>query len=145
MVEYSVLSATSRSYPSSEGSGDGMEDQRLGELLWTVSSEHDRAITFMNKWQLWLPTQDLLKTKPIKAKWQMGEGLVRPTSSWRAIGKGSQLLFFPEVWSMVGCPCFSGWPYTHVHMGSTNWIQWVIFKKEDMKLGEGYIWGGLRS
>lgn len=41
------------------------------------------------------------------------------------------------------CPCSSGWPHTHGHMGSTNWNQWIIYK-EVIKLGGGRhcVWGG---
>lgn len=30
----------------------------------------------------------------------------------------------------AGCPCPSGELYTHVHMGCSNWTQWVKNEKE---------------
>lgn len=35
----------------------------------------------------------------------------------------------PGVWTPVCCPFFSGWPYTHAHMGITNWIYELLKKK----------------
>lgn len=42
-----------------------------------------------------------------------------------------------EGWPLVGCPCPSGWHYSHVQRVSTNWIQWVMTK--EMNLGERLI------
>lgn len=52
--------------------------------------------------------------------------------------------FYLRVWPLVGRLCSSGWPHTHVYMGSTNWTPWVTFKnKEDVNWDEVSVerWG----
>lgn len=48
-----------------------------------------------------------------------------------------------DGWPLVGCPCPSGWHYSHVQKGSTNWIRWAMTK--DMNLGERLIEEGGRE
>lgn len=56
-------------------------------------------------------------------------------------GEGPYIFF--RVVVPGSCPCFSGWPYPHVYMVSSNWTQGLP-KNEGMKLGEE-CWGSWKS
>lgn len=43
------------------------------------------------------------------------------------MASGGGRIFFKGM-SLQSCLCSSGWLYTHLHIGSTNWIQYFINK-----------------
>jgi hypothetical protein len=48
------------------------------------------------------------------------------------------------MWSLAGCPCYNGIPYSPAHKDIINFTQCVIEIKRDIrKLGGGHDNGGL--
>lgn len=79
--------------------------------------------------------------KPEQIPALSGEGLPFSTPPW---GITDHWLMAAEEdrvtldgWPLVGCPCSSGWHYSHMPRVSTNWIQWVM--TTEMNLGERLI------
>lgn len=44
-----------------------------------------------------------------------------------------------SMWPLVSFPCFSEWPNTHEHTGSTKWIQRKQKSKKDMKIEKDHV------
>lgn len=108
--------------------------ERLGRrVVWCCPLD----MTWLWHMQVSISYNYLHKVKPVNYFSMEEEGAPETsTPSWGALGtwpmmKEGDLLFFGWGWPLVGCPCPSGWPNSHAHMESSNWIQWdVHFKKE---------------
>lgn len=100
-----------------------------------------QTMALMNSQEL-LPDKIHMRSSQSTFHHGKGRDSVAQTSSWGArqrAAKGKRLSF-PKGSSLIGGPCNSGWLLTYACVGNTNWIQWVM-KKRDLKLGEKLLVG----
>lgn len=123
---------------------DELLHPKTQEAFWerdrkTIRTRQWRRVVWracLGTWQA-CDTHELL---PIQACWkfQLGEG----RGSWcpHYLGSSGELMVSEGGrTTFLGGKCpFGRLPMTQptsAHMGNSNWIQWLIFLKEDMKLG----------
>lgn len=80
---------------------------------------------------LGLHVQELHKSKPAKISASIGEGLMKShlflRSYWQLIVDGGRESWFSSGIQALGdSSYFRIQSYTHLHIGSTKWTQWVI-------------------
>lgn len=89
-----------------------------------MSFGHDTAVAHMNSQQLQLSAQNRNKIRPVKILAQAVHQTPPPfaeerlTNKLTAAGEGESFFSLGWVWSLVDCPCFTGWCHTNAHVNN---------------------------